>query len=48
MPRGAPQVPGLDPDATALIGVSRVGFTDSALTDLALRWLPDDIIRAFG
>jgi AAA+ ATPase superfamily predicted ATPase len=46
--RGAPQVPGLDPDATALIGVSRAGFTDSALTELALRWLPDDIVRAFA
>jgi hypothetical protein len=46
--RGAPRVPGFDPGETALIGVSRVGFTDSALTDLALRWLPDDIIRAFA
>jgi uncharacterized protein len=46
--RGAPQVPGFDPDETALIGVSRAGFTDSALMDLALRWLPDDIIRAFA
>jgi uncharacterized protein len=46
--RGAPQIPGFDPDETALIGVSRAGFTDSALTDLALRWLPEDVVRAFA
>ncbi|MGD0241573.1 MAG: hypothetical protein ABSB59_14775 [Streptosporangiaceae bacterium] len=46
--RGAPQVPGFDPGETALIGVSRAGFADSALTDLALRWLPEDVVRAFG
>jgi hypothetical protein len=46
--RGVPQVPGFDADETALIGVSCAGFADSALTDLALRWLPEDVIRAFA
>jgi hypothetical protein len=46
--RGAPQVPGFDPGGTALIGVSRAGFADSALTDLALRWLPEDVVRSFA
>jgi uncharacterized protein len=46
--RGAPHVPGFDPGETALIGVSRTGFADSAPTNLALCWLPEDIIRAFG
>jgi hypothetical protein len=46
--RGAPQVPGFDPGETALIGVSCAGFTDSAAANLALRWLPEDIIGAFA
>jgi uncharacterized protein len=46
--RGAPQVPGFDPAGTALISVSRAGFTDSAAMNLALRWLPGDIIDAFA
>jgi hypothetical protein len=46
--RGAPQVPGFDPGETSLIGVSSTGFTDSAAANLALRWLPDDIISAFA
>lgn len=46
--RGAPLVPGFDPAETALIGVSCTGFTDSAAANLALRWLPEDIIRAFA
>jgi uncharacterized protein len=46
--RGAPMVPGFDPDKTALISVSCAGFTDSAAANLALRWGPGDIIRAFG
>jgi uncharacterized protein len=46
--RGAPQVPGFDPGETALIGVSCTGFTDSAATDLALCWLPRDIVSAFA
>ena len=46
--RGAPQVPGFDPGETALISVSCTGFTDSAAANLALRWLPEDIIRAFA
>lgn len=46
--RGAPQVPGFDPRETALIGVSCTGFTDSAATDLALCWLPEDIVGAFA
>jgi uncharacterized protein len=45
---GAPQVPGFDPHETALISVSRTGFTDSAATDLALCWLPEDIVGAFA
>jgi hypothetical protein len=46
--RGAPQVPGFDPGETALISVSRAGFTDSVATSLALRWLPGDVISAFS
>ena len=46
--RAAPQVPGFDPGETALISVSRTGFTDSASTGLALCWLPEDIISAFA
>jgi hypothetical protein len=46
--RNAPQVPGFDPEQAALIGVSRSGFTDSATTNLALCWLPGDIISAFA
>jgi hypothetical protein len=46
--RNAPQVPGFDPDQTALIGISRTGFTDSATTTLALCRLPEDIISAFA
>jgi uncharacterized protein len=46
--RGAPQVPGFDPRETALIGVSCAGFTDSAATDLALCWLPEDVVGAFA
>jgi hypothetical protein len=45
--RGAPLVPGFDPDETALISVSCTGFTDSAAANLALCWEPEDIIRAF-
>jgi len=46
--RAAPHVPGFDPGETALISVSRTGFTDSAATSLALCWLPEDIISAFA
>jgi uncharacterized protein len=45
--RGAFQVPGFDPGETALIGVSRTGFTDSAAADLGLCWLPEDVVGAF-
>lgn len=45
--RGAARVPGFDPGETALISVSCSGFTDSAATNLGLRWLPRDIIDAF-
>jgi hypothetical protein len=41
-------VPGFDPGETALISVSRTGFTDSAATSLALCWLPEDIVSAFA
>ena len=30
------------------ISVSCTGFTDSAATDLALCWLPEDIVGAFA
>ena len=46
--RDAQLVPGFESGETALIGVSRTGFADSASIDLALRWLPEDIIRAFA
>ncbi|HET7013756.1 MAG TPA: ATP-binding protein [Streptosporangiaceae bacterium] len=46
--RGVQQVPGFDSGETALVGVSRAGFADSAATDLALRWIPEDVVRAFG
>ena len=45
--RGAPLVPGFDPGATALIGVSCAGFSDSAAAGLALRWRPEDVTGAF-
>jgi len=45
---GALQVPGFDPHQTALIGVSCTGFEDSAATDLALCWVPEDIVDAFA
>jgi hypothetical protein len=45
--RGAPLIPGFEPRETALIGVSCAGFADSAATDLALRWRPEDIVGAF-
>jgi hypothetical protein len=46
--RGAPQVPGFNPEETALIGVSCAGFVDAAATDLALGWLPADVVGAFA
>jgi uncharacterized protein len=46
--RAAPQVPGFDPGETALISVSRTGFTDSAATGLALCWLPENVVNAFA
>lgn len=46
--RSAPMVPGFDPGETALIGVSCSGFEGPAATNLALRWRPEDIIRAFA
>jgi uncharacterized protein len=46
--RGAPHVPGFNPEETALIGVSCAGFVDAAATDLALRWLPADVVGAFA
>jgi uncharacterized protein len=46
--RGAVQVPGFDPEETALIGVSCAGFVDAAATNLALRWLPVDVVGAFA
>jgi uncharacterized protein len=46
--RGASQVPGFDSGETAVIGVSRSGFSDSAAENLALCWSAEDVIRAFG
>lgn len=46
--RGGPVVPGFDPGETAFVGVSCTGFTDSAGSRLALRWLPGDVVRAFA
>jgi uncharacterized protein len=46
--RGAPLVPGFDPGETALISVSRAGFTNSAAIGLALGWRPKDIVSAFA
>jgi hypothetical protein len=46
--RGAPLLPGFDPGKSALIGVSCTGFTDAAAAHLALRWLPEDVVRAFA
>jgi len=46
--RGAAQVPGFEPGESALIGVSSTGFSAAAAARLALAWLPEDIIGAFG
>lgn len=46
--RGVAQVPGFDSEETALIGVSCAGFADAAVTNLALRWLPADVVGAFA
>jgi hypothetical protein len=46
--RGAAQVPGFDPEETALIGVSGAGFVDAAATNLALRWLAADVVGTFA
>jgi len=46
--RGATQVPGFNSEETALIGVSCAGFADAATTNLALRWLPADVVGAFA
>jgi hypothetical protein len=46
--RGAAQVPGFDPEEAALIGVSCAGFVDAAAANLALRWLPADVVGAFA
>jgi hypothetical protein len=39
---------GFDPEETALIGVSCAGFADAAAANLALRWLPADVVGAFA
>lgn len=46
--QGAPLVPGFNPGETALLSVSRDGFTDSVIAGLALCWAPGDIIGAFA
>jgi hypothetical protein len=40
-------VPGFDPGESPLISVSHAGFTDAVAGHLALRWLPEDVVRAF-
>jgi AAA+ ATPase superfamily predicted ATPase len=45
--RGAAQVPGFDPGATALIAASASGFGDAAADGLALTWRPADVVAAF-
>jgi hypothetical protein len=46
--RGVTQVPGYEPDQTALISVSCSGFTDAAAESLALAWRPEDVVGAFA
>jgi uncharacterized protein len=46
--RGAAQVPGFDRGESALIGVSRTGFSEAAAASLALTWLPEDVVGAFA
>ena len=45
--RGAAEVPGFDPGATALIAASASGFSDAAANGLALTWRPADVVAAF-
>lgn len=46
--RDAARVPGFEIGATALVAVSRAGFTDSADGHLAREWGPAGIIAAFS
>jgi hypothetical protein len=46
--RAASQVPGFAPGETALISVSRAGFTDPVTAGLGLAWTPEDVVGAFG
>jgi uncharacterized protein len=46
--RAAPSVPGFDLAKTAMIGVSRAGFTDAAAANLAHCWHPENIVQAFA
>ncbi|MGH3168990.1 MAG: serine/threonine protein kinase, partial [Trebonia sp.] len=45
--RGATQVPGFDAGSTALIAVSREGFTGTANDALTLSWQPANVVGAF-
>jgi hypothetical protein len=45
--RGAVQVPGFDPGGTALIAVSREGFTGRVNDALRLSWGASDVVSAF-
>jgi hypothetical protein len=46
--RGATEVPGFDIGGTALVGVSRSGFADTAAGHLTLCWEPSDVVGAFA
>jgi hypothetical protein len=45
--RGAVQVPRFDPGSTALIAVSREGFTGTTDGALTLSWHSADVVSAF-
>jgi uncharacterized protein len=45
--RGAVQVPGFDPGSTALIAVSREGFSGTVDDALGLSWGASDVVSAF-
>jgi hypothetical protein len=42
------QIPGFEHGDTALVAVSRAGFTDKSADHIALRWQPSDVVSAFA
>jgi uncharacterized protein len=46
--RGVVQIPGFEHGDTALVAVSRAGFTDKSADHIALRWQPSDVVSAFA